>query len=99
IVETHLDEMAELTARAVAAAEAQPAALRARMAEQLALLLEASPPVSEERMVPELALPAAKADVRAETTRLSAPVAACTALLAHLGPLRRKLDVLVTEMN
>src|SRR3546814_2903605 len=91
--------MAELTARAVAAAEAQPAALRARMAEQLALLLEASPPVSEERMVQELALLAAKADVREETDRLSAHVAACRELLADGGAIGRKLDFLCQELN
>ncbi len=99
ILETHLDEMAELTGRAVAAAESQPAALRARMSEQLALLLEASPPVSEERMVQELALLATKADVREETDRLTAHVAACRELLGEGGPIGRKLDFLCQELN
>lgn len=99
LLETHLDEMAELTARAVAAAESQPAALRARMAEQLALLLEASPPVPEERMVQELALLAAKADVREETDRLTAHVAACRELLGEGGSIGRKLDFLCQELN
>ena len=99
LLETHLDEMADLTARAVAAAESQPAALRARMAEQLALLLEASPPVPEERMVQELALLAAKADVREETDRLTAHVAACRELLGDGGSIGRKLDFLCQELN
>jgi len=99
IVETHLGEMSELTSRAVAAAESQPAALRARMAEQLALLLEASPPVSEERMVQELALLATKADVREETDRLTAHVAACRELLDDGGAIGRKLDFLCQELN
>jgi len=99
VLETHLDEMAELTGRAVAAAESQPAALRARMADQLALLLEASPPVSEERMVQELALLATKADVREETDRLTAHVAACRELLSDGGAIGRKLDFLCQELN
>lgn len=99
VLETHLDEMAELTGRAVAAAETQPAALRARMADQLALLLEASPPVSEERMVQELALLATKADVREETDRLTAHVAACRELLSDGGAIGRKLDFLCQELN
>lgn len=99
MVETHLDEMAELTAAATAAAESQPAALRRRLAEQLALLLEASPPVPEERMVQELALLAAKADVREETDRLAAHVAACRELLAGGGAIGRKLDFLCQELN
>lgn len=99
VLETHLDEMAELTAQAVAAAESQPAALRERMAEQLKLLLEASPPVSEERMVQELALLATKADVREETDRLTAHVAACRELLVDGGAIGRKLDFLCQELN
>lgn len=99
VLETHLDEMADLTERAVAAAESQPAALRARMADQLALLLEASPPVSEERMVQELALLATKADVREETDRLTAHVAACRELLSDGGSIGRKLDFLCQELN
>lgn len=99
LVETHLDEMAALTERAVAAAESQPAMLRARIAEQLALLLEASPPVSEERLAQELALLATKADVREETDRLTAHVAACRELLAHGGSIGRKLDFLCQELN
>lgn len=99
VLETHLDEMAELTGRAVAAAESQPAALRARMADQLALLMEASPPVSEERMVQELALLATKADVREETDRLTAHVAACRELLSDGGAIGRKLDFLCQELN
>lgn len=99
MVETHLDEMAALTASATEAAESQPAALRRRLAEQLALLLEASPPVPEERMVQELALLAAKADVREETDRLTAHVAACRELLAGGGAIGRKLDFLCQELN
>lgn len=94
-----LDEIARLTGAAAEAAEAQPGALRRRIEEQLALLLAASPPVSEERLAQELALLATKADVREETDRLTAHVAACRELLAGGGPVGRKLDFLCQELN
>lgn len=95
----HLDTIATLTERATAAAEAQPGALRQRIQDQLALLLEASPPVTEERLAQELALLATKADVREETDRLTAHVAACRDLLSAGGPIGRKLDFLCQELN
>lgn len=95
----HLDEIASLTADASRVAEAQPEALRARMQDQLAMLLQASPPVSEDRLAQELALLATKADVREETDRLSAHVQACRDLLAGGGAVGRKLDFLCQELN
>ena len=95
----HLDEIDALTADAAKVAEAQPAALRKRMEGQLALLLQASPPVSEERLAQELALLATKADVREETDRLAAHVHACRDLLTGGGAVGRKLDFLCQELN
>lgn len=95
----HLDEIEGLTVQASGVAEAQPAALRQRIQDQLALLLQASPPVSEERLAQELALLATKADVREETDRLSAHVHACRDLLAGGGAVGRKLDFLCQELN
>ncbi|MDF1793443.1 MAG: YicC family protein [Thalassobaculaceae bacterium] len=95
----HLDEIDGLTADAAKVAEAQPEALRARIQSQLTLLLQASPPVSEERLAQELALLATKADVREETDRLSAHVQACRELLTGGGTVGRKLDFLCQELN
>jgi uncharacterized protein (TIGR00255 family) len=95
----HLGEIDALTADAAKVAEAQPAALRKRMEGQLALLLQASPPVSEERLAQELALLATKADVREETDRLAAHVHACRELLSGGGAVGRKLDFLCQELN
>jgi uncharacterized protein (TIGR00255 family) len=95
----HLDEIADLTARATTVAEAQPAALRERIQSQLSLLLDAKPPVTEERLAQELALLATKADVREETDRLEAHVHACRELLTGGGPIGRKLDFLCQELN
>ncbi len=50
-------------------------------------------------MVQELALLATKADVREETDRLAAHVAACRELLAEGGAIGRKLDFLCQELN
>ena len=95
----HLDEIDGLTADAAKVAEAQPAALRKRIEGQLALLLAASPPVSEERLAQELALLATKADVREETDRLTAHVHVCRDLLTGGGAVGRKLDFLCQELN
>lgn len=95
----HLDEIDGLTVDAGRVAEAQPAALRKRMQDQLTTLLQASPPVSEERLAQELALLATKADVREETDRLSAHVHACRELLTGGGAVGRKLDFICQELN
>ncbi|MCR9074133.1 MAG: YicC family protein [Alphaproteobacteria bacterium] len=95
----HLDEIDALTAAAAKVAEAQPAALRKRLQDQLAMLLQASPPVSEERLAQEIALLATKADVREETDRLTAHVGACRDLLKAGGAVGRKLDFICQELN
>ena len=99
VLEGHLDEIADLTARAADVAAAQPDHLRRKLKEQLDLLLGASPPVSEDRLAQELALLATKADVREETDRLAAHVQACRELLSGGGPVGRKLDFLCQELN
>jgi uncharacterized protein (TIGR00255 family) len=95
----HLDRIAALVAAATTRAEAQPGALRERLSTQLAELLAASPPVSEERLAQELALLVTKADVREETDRLTAHIAACRELMAGDGSIGRRLDFLCQELN
>jgi uncharacterized protein (TIGR00255 family) len=95
----HLDEIFDLLGQAQAGAEAQPAALRERMKQQIAVLTDSGAPVSEERLAQELALLATKADVREETDRLAAHVAQCRSLLADGGAVGRKLDFLCQELN
>lgn len=95
----HVDRIESLVAAATGRADAQPEALRQRIAAQLAELLAASPPVSEERLAQELALLATKADVREETDRLTAHVAACREMLGADGAVGRRLDFLCQELN
>lgn len=98
-VSAHLDEVELLTDEAARCASAQPEALRARLAEQVALLLDASPALPEERLAHEAALLAAKADVREELDRLQAHIAAARELLAGEEPAGRRLDFLAQEFN
>jgi uncharacterized protein (TIGR00255 family) len=95
----HLDAIARLTGAAEALATLAPAAVVARIKDQLATLLAAEPQLSEERLAQEAALIAAKADVREELDRLKAHATAARALLAGEAPVGRRLDFLCQEFN
>lgn len=93
-----LDEIALLHSAAVAEAADQPSLQRARLAQSvLALLQEAVPSPSDERMAQELALLAARSDVREELDRLASHIAAARALLAEAAPIGRRFDFLAQE--
>ena len=89
-----IDEIAALTK----AAEIHPGrsrdAILARLRQQVAELLEASPALSEERLAQEAMLLATKADIREELDRLVAHIAAARQLVAGGGPVGRTLDFL-----
>jgi uncharacterized protein (TIGR00255 family) len=74
-------------------------AIRARLKEQLARLLDADPSLDEMRLYQEAALLAQRADVDEELDRLRAHVAAARELIASSGPVGRKLDFLAQEFN
>jgi uncharacterized protein (TIGR00255 family) len=94
-----LDEIAALRDDAAREAAEQPQAQRARLEESLANLLtpEARTRIPEERLAQEVALLAAKSDVREELDRLSAHIDAARALLAEGEGAGRKLDFLTQE--
>jgi uncharacterized protein (TIGR00255 family) len=94
-----LDEMAELTRRAEAAPGRRPEAIRARIAEQIAMLLEASDRFDPDRLHQEAILIAAKADVREELDRLASHVAHARRLIEAGGAIGRRLDFLAQELN
>lgn len=99
LVEKHLTAIEALTAAAAESAAAQPDHLRARLKTQVEELMEASPALSEERLMQELALLATKADVREELDRLSAHCTAARDLLRKGGAVGRRLDFLCQEFN
>jgi uncharacterized protein (TIGR00255 family) len=99
LASSHLGEIERLTAAARLSAAAQPDAIAARLRQQLAEILGQVPQPAQERLAQEIALLAARADVREELDRLSAHVGACRALIGAGGPVGRKLDFLCQELN
>lgn len=99
VIGARLGEIDGLTAEADATAAMQPDAIKTRLRGQLALLLEATPALSEERLVQEVALLAAKADTREELDRLKAHGAAARDLLKAGGAVGRRFDFLCQEFN
>lgn len=95
----HLETIMALTERAEADPSREPAAIRARLAEQVRLLLDTGAPLDEARLHMEAAFLATKADIREEIDRLKTHVASGRALLAGGGPVGRKLDFLSQEFN
>lgn len=97
VVGTLLDEIASLRDTAAGQAADQPRLHRERLAESLRQLLEAAPPVPDERLAQEIALLATRSDVREELDRLAAHLGAARALLAEGEAIGRRLDFLVQE--
>jgi uncharacterized protein (TIGR00255 family) len=99
VLRDHLRRLATLCDGARSLASAQPAAIFARLSDQLAALLGQSPALTPERLAQEAALLAAKADAREELDRLRAHHQAALALLDGGGPVGRQLDFLCQELN
>jgi uncharacterized protein (TIGR00255 family) len=89
--------------RHVEAAEAHPGrapdAIRARIASQVAQLVEAHSALDPARLHQEAVLVATRADIREELDRLKAHVDAARELLAQGGPVGRRLDFLAQEFG
>ena len=76
----------------------QPEAIRAKLAESIALIA-GNPKFDETRLYQEALLLAAKADVREELDRLATHIDAIKDLLAQGGPIGRRLDFLAQELS
>jgi uncharacterized protein (TIGR00255 family) len=94
-----LGEIAGLHRQAVAEAADQPAVQRARIMENLTALLCEAPTLPEERIAQEVALLAARSDVREELDRLASHIEAAHALLLEGVNVGRRFDFLVQEFN
>lgn len=95
----HIDLIERLVAQAEADPSREPASIRARLAENVRLLLESGQPLDEARLAQEAAFLATKADIREEIDRLRTHIASARALLGSDGPVGRKLDFLAQEFN
>jgi len=92
-------EIAALAQRAEAAPGRRPEAIKARIAEQVAMLIDASERFDPDRLHQEAILIATKADVREELDRLASHVAQIERLIAAGGAIGRRLDFLAQELN
>jgi uncharacterized protein (TIGR00255 family) len=99
VLGARLQEITALVARAEAAPGRKPEAIKARLAEQVANLLEASERFDADRLHQEAILMASKADVREELDRLTAHVAQAGKMLRDGGAVGRRLDFLAQELN
>jgi len=99
ILAGRLGEIAALIGRAEAAAARRPGAVRQRIADQVAALMEASDRFDPDRLHQEAVLIAAKADVREELDRLSAHVEQAQGMVTKGGAVGRRLDFLSQELN
>ncbi|MGK9167030.1 YicC family protein [Inquilinus limosus] len=99
VLAAQIDHIAGLVGGARASAAAQPEALKARLKAQLDLLLEARPPLPEDRLAQELALLVGRCDVREELDRLDAHIGQARGLLAAGSGVGRRLDFLCQELN
>ncbi len=99
ILAGQIEEVAQLHETAGVQAADQPAAQRTRMLETVQALMRDTPGLPEERIAQEVALLAARSDVREELDRLSAHLDAARALLAEGEAIGRRFDFLVQEFN
>ncbi|WP_424631904.1 YicC/YloC family endoribonuclease [Bradyrhizobium sp. SYSU BS000235] len=94
-----MEDIERLSKRAEAAPGRKPEAIKARLAEQIAALLETSDRFDEDRLSQEAILIAAKADIREELDRIASHVSQTRELLGKGGPVGRRLDFLAQEFN
>jgi uncharacterized protein (TIGR00255 family) len=99
ILEAQLIQVAALVEAARTVVETRRGEARATLHAALRRVFEDVPEFDEARIAQELALLAVKSDVTEELDRLTAHVAAATAMLTDPKPQGRKLDFLAQEFN
>lgn len=98
ILAEKIDDIAGLTAAAEQSPSRQPDAVRQKISQQVAAILDAGRGFDDNRLHQEAIMLATRADVREELDRLTTHVAAVRALLAEGGAIGRKLDFLAQEL-
>ncbi|MCX8280492.1 YicC family protein [Phyllobacterium sp. 0TCS1.6C] len=99
ILGAQVDAVEALVARAKLDPSRSIEAIKARLAAQVTLLLDAAPALDADRLHMEAAFLATKADIQEELDRLEMHVAAARALLDDGNGVGRKLDFLTQEFN
>jgi uncharacterized protein (TIGR00255 family) len=99
VLSQRMDELERLAERAEAAPGRRPEAIKARLAEQIAELLESSDRFDPDRLNQEALLMATKADIREELDRIASHIAQAREMIARGGPVGRRLDFLAQEFN
>jgi len=94
-----IDQIEQLTERAVALSAQRTADTKAALSAALARVMDGATGADPDRVAQEMALIAVKSDVTEEIDRLGAHVTAARALLAEGGAVGRKLDFLTQEFN
>jgi uncharacterized protein (TIGR00255 family) len=99
LAEMRLAAIERLRLAADAAPSRSPEAIKARLLESIAELVEASANLDPNRLHQEAMLLAARADIREELDRLKSHVEASRTLLSEGGPIGRRLDFLAQEFG
>lgn len=99
ILSQRMDEIERLAKKAETAPGRKPDAIKARLAEQIAALLDSSDRFDPDRLNQEALLIAAKADIREELDRIASHIAQAREMIGKGGPVGRRLDFLAQEFN
>jgi len=99
VLSGYLAQIESLVGQVEASPARSPAAIEARLKEQIARLLEAQSGLDAQRLHQEAVLIATRADVVEELERLKSHIGAARELLEEEGAVGRKLDFLAQEFN
>jgi uncharacterized protein (TIGR00255 family) len=99
ILSQRMNEIESLAKQAEAAPGRRPEAIKARLAEQIAALLESSDRFDSDRLNQEALLIAAKADIREELDRIASHISQAREMIGKGGAVGRRLDFLAQEFN
>ncbi len=99
VIQAQLATMARLVEGARDNPARTPEAIRARIGEQIARIMETGSSFDADRLHQEAVLIATRADVQEEIDRLEAHIAAARELLAQGGAIGRRLDFLAQEFG
>lgn len=99
VLQQQLHRISELASAARSNPSRKPEAIRQRLGEQVARLLDQGTAFDEQRLHQEAILLATRADIQEELDRLDSHISAAAALMQASEPVGRKFDFLAQEFN